>query len=227
MDCTGFREWLSIRDQAPETASRAADLHRQQCPECARLFALDGAVERCLRDGLARVEVPAGLRLRAAMLCGQEVESEPKRWRWPLFAVPSMAAAALLLLIVLPGGQRLDSVDQIARLAADSHMENMVAQFSAAEVEDVPAWFRGRLGFEVRVPAMEGAELTGGRQCSVGPSEAAYLFYDRDGKRLSLFEIPAGEVEMELEEGRPYRYPVKSCDVKIWREGERAYVLVE
>ena len=227
MDCTGFREWLSIRDQAPAAASRTAGLHRQQCPECARLFALDGAAERGLRKGLSRVEVPAGLRLRVAMLGGQEADREPRRWRWPMFAVPSMAAAALLLLVLLPGGQRLDSVDQIARLAADSHMENMVAQFSVSEVEDIPGWFRGRLGFEVRVPVMEGAELAGGRQCSVGPSDAAYLFYDRGGKRLSLFEIPAGEVEMELEEGRPYRYPVKSCDVKIWREGDRAYVLVE
>jgi hypothetical protein len=227
MDCTRFREWLPLRDQASETASQAAELHSQRCPGCARLLDADRAAERCLQAGLARVEVPAGLRLRVSMLGDPQTGNEPKRWRWPVFAVPSLAAAMLLMVLVLPLRHRLDSIDRIAQLAADNHGENMVAQFSATEVEDVPAWFRDRLGFEVRVPALENAEFAGGRQCSVGRSEAAYLFYDRDGKRLSLFEIPAGEVEMNLEEGRPYRYPVKQWDVEIWREGERTYVLVE
>ena len=227
MDCTEFREWLSLRDQAPESSKREAEVHRQHCGECTRLFAVDDAAERCLREGLARAEVPAGLQLRVQTIGSPEAPSERRRLRWPLFAVPSVATAALLIFLVLPVGQRLDSIDRIAHLAAENHMENMVAQFSAAEVEDVPEWFRGRLGFEVQVPALADAELAGVRQCSIGPSDAAYLLYDRDGKRLSLFEIPAGEVEMELEEGRPYRYPVKDCDVKIWREGERTYILVE
>ncbi len=99
--------------------------------------------------------------------------------------------------------------------------------FNAVDVNDIPAWFRGKLAFDVALPEFKGLnlELLGGRKCSLGREDAAYLFYAGDGKRYSLFVLDAADVKFDMEEGKIYRYPVRDCVVEMWKERNRVYVL--
>jgi len=87
---------------------------------------------------------------------------------------------------------------------------------------------RARLAFEVAVPdlANRGLVLLGGRKCTLGGKDVAYLFYDRAGKCFSLFELNAGDVRIKFEDGQTYRYPVNDCIVEMWKEGSRIYILI-
>ena len=62
-------------------------------------------------------------------------------------------------------------------------------QFQAAQVRDVTGWFRGKLDFEVTPPdlAQRGIEFLGGRKCTLGGKDVAYLLYNQAGKRYSPF----------------------------------------
>ncbi|MCA1665008.1 MAG: hypothetical protein LC659_12175, partial [Myxococcales bacterium] len=59
----------------------------------------------------------------------------------------------------------------------------------SSDPSTVEAWFAGKLDFAVRLPALEGATLVGGRLCSVAGRRVALVFYDYAGTRLSLFVI--------------------------------------
>lgn len=229
MKCAEFREWMRGRIQTGAPEDLDARAHAGSCPSCDRLLRLDQAAEQTLRAGLSRVAAPAGLQAGVKLIAAEKGR-ERKGWRWLVPAASGAALAGLLLLLLVfkPFGPRLDSIERIAALAEKSHVAAMAMQFQAAQVADVPGWFRNRLAFDVRMPDLAGRGLTllGGRKCSLGAAETAYLFYSGAGKRYSLFVLPARAVSIPLEEGKAYRYPLPDREVEVWREKDTVYILI-
>lgn len=227
MTCAEFREWLKIMTQTGVAEGETARRHADFCPACARLLSLDQAAEQALRASLVRVEAPAGLAASVKMIAG---ESRKERRSWVRFwlAMPGAALALLLLLVFHPLDRSLSSIEQIARLAEKSHFAGYTMQFRAGEVSDLAGWFRDKLDFEIAPPelAHRGLEFLGGRKCTLGGKDVAYLFFEQDGKRFSLFQLDAGDVKIDLEEGQTYRYPIHDCVVELWKEGNRVFVLI-
>lgn len=229
MECKHFKEWLPVREPSDTASDKEARKHARTCSTCARLLAVDDELEKTLRNDFCRTEAPVRLHTSVAMIA-EEPPRLKRRPRWPWLAIPSAAlpALALLLLVFWPLGQGLTSIESVARLAEKNHMAGYTMEFQAGEVMDVSAWFDGRLAFEVVRPDLSGRgfEFLGGRKCSLGKEDIAYLFYAKDGKRYSLFELDAKNVQVELLEDRIYRYPVRDCIVEIWKEANRVFVLV-
>lgn len=229
MKCAEFKEWLKLQSPCGGTEEGRAREHARACPACCRLLRLDQAAEQALRSGLARVEAPAGLRANVKLLAAER-ERENKGWWWRRPALPGVVLAGLLLLLVMfqPFGQRLDSIEQVAGLAEKSHLAGYAMQFRAADVRDVPGWFRGKLDFEVAPPdlADRGLTLLGGRKCSLGKTDTAYFFYAGNGKRYSLYELAAEDVKLRLEAGKIYRYPLRDFVVEVWRDSDKVFVLI-
>jgi anti-sigma factor RsiW len=229
MNCKGYREWLLRREEAPEAG--AARAHEQACPQCGQLARLDAALESTLCREIRRVELPATLRERVARDLAAPPARRKPRTVWAI--LPLAAAAALALLFWLPGsGPRtgqIGSLEDLGRLAVENHLKGMSAQFRADEVGDVPAWFRDRLAYPVRLPSLEARQLTltGGRTCSLGPEKVAYLFYDRGGERLSYYHLPASKLAFMLEEGPAGRIAWKGRAAEVWRTGDDVHLLVE
>lgn len=230
MDCKRFKIWLLVRDQARDADSAEAQTHAAGCQRCRDMLQLDDAAETLLKTALGRVEAPDSLRASVRLVADHRETGRARR-RWPLLVLPAsgLTALALLLLVVFaPFGSSLSSIDRIARLAEQNHFAGYTMQFRAGEVSDLAGWFRDKLDFEVASPdlALRGLEFLGGRKCSLGGKDVAYLFFTQDGKRYSLFQLDAGDVEMDLKEGQSYRYPIHDCVVELWKEGQRVYVLI-
>ncbi len=182
-------------------------------------------MDKSLAEGLGREEVPARLRASVALIA-----EEPSRQQWSWLAIPSAALTglALLLLVFLPFGSDLSSIEGMARLAEQNHLADFTMMFRADQGDEIAGYFQDKLPFEVTLPdlAGRGFEFLGGRKCSLGNEDIAYLFYSKDGKRYSLFELDAKDVQVEILETRVYRYPVGNCIVEIWKEADRVFVLV-
>lgn len=228
MNCAEFREWLKMQANPGTGEIDTARSHAESCPVCGRLLRLDQAAEQALRAGFARVEPPESLRVSVAMIAGEPRKGR-REWVRLWIALPAAAMALLLFLVVFyPSGRNLTSIEQIAHLAEKDHMAGYAMDFRTGDVSDVAGWFRNKLDFEVAVPdlAQRGLVLLGGRKCTLGGKNVAYLFYKRAGKPCSLFQLDQADVKIDLEKGQIYRYPLPDCVVEIWKQGNRVYVLI-
>lgn len=231
MNCRDFREWLAFRETRPDERIHQALEHARSCADCATRLQVDDHLEQTVRQELARVNTP--LRLRSGIELSLK---EPRRAHnlrglgWRSLGLPAGALAGVLLVLFfwLPLGQDLSSIGRIASLAEQNHHAGYDMSFSAAEVTDITDWFSGKLDFDVVVPDLtdRGLNFLGGRKCTLGGREIAYLFYADKGKPYSLFEISAADVSAELVEGKTYRYPLEDCVVEIWKAAGRVYALV-
>ncbi len=238
MDCNEFKRWLGDMESSGDDPDGRAAAHMESCPRCERLFLLDSHLEGMLREGLKKEVTPERLFDRLETNLESAQNEEPRAlsgWRRLLpptlkTAVPTMAAFAVLLLffILNPGGGGLGSLDEVGALAAKSHMNGLAMAFSASEVGDVPGWFEERLGYRVEVPELadQGYRLTGGRKCKLGKCDAAYLFYEKEGRKASLFIVEPGDLDFRMAAGENYTISLEECSVRIWRKADRVYALV-
>jgi hypothetical protein len=229
MRCEEFKIWLKLQPHSDGTDDSVARGHAQVCPTCDRLLRLDQAAEQALRTGLSRVEVPSDLQVNVKLLAvkNSKEKVEPV---WRRMVMPGVVFASLLLALMLlhPFSTRLNSFEQIAMLAEKDHLAGYAMEFRADRVNDISDWYRSKLDFEVRLPDLtnRGLKLLGGRKCTLGGKDVAYLFYDKAGKRSSLFELDARDVKIDMTDGKIYRYPIHDFVVEMWKEENRVYVLL-
>jgi anti-sigma factor RsiW len=229
MECCGFKEWLTNKEILDEGVEVTAREHLEKCERCNKLYMLDSQIEAQIKEGLEQEDPPDGLLARIEMNIQAEKEGEfVKRFPWKRL-LPAVAVAALLLIILNPFARRFSSVEEIGTLAVESHLKNLAMTFKAGEVVDVPRWFEDKLGFEVSMPDLErrGLLFLGGRECKLDRNDVAYLFYEKEGEKVSLFLIDPEDLSFNLEPARTYYMSARGCDVKVWRERNRVYAMVE
>ncbi|MFQ5767934.1 MAG: anti-sigma factor family protein, partial [Acidobacteriota bacterium] len=80
-------------------------------------------------------------------------------------------------------------------------------EVASADAARIARWFDPRLPFQVSVPHLQGARLLGARRCTLAGRPTALMFYEKGGRRLSLFELhdPDGRLVSRLQarEGGP------------------------
>lgn len=127
------------------------------------------------------------------------------RWR---AAVPVALAAGLALFFVAP--QRWITLGEGPRSAAVTgaalggplvlsdvvgrHVRTLPPEVEGPNPERVASWFHGKVDFPVRPPVFDEAPagLVGGRVSWVRDAPAAHLFYDLDGRRVSVMVFARG-----------------------------------
>ncbi len=231
MKCMEFKEWLVRREEA---LLREATAHIETCRGCRKMYELDSKLEEFISGGFFKeVEPPPGLAERVEFnLRHAEVGGTGARGFRRAGVLAAAAAAVFLFVFLLyPSKERFHSVEEIGRLAVENHLSHLAIRFTADEVRDVRAWFRDRLDFPVRPPDIEGLglEFIGGRKCSLGASNVAYLFYSntRTNGRSSIFVIDADDLGFYVEDGKTYRVTVLGRKVTFWKAGDVAYAMVE
>jgi anti-sigma factor RsiW len=137
---------------------------------------------------------------------------------------------ALVLVILLnPFSGHLQTVDEVVAYSIANHLDtNMEMAFQAGEVRDVGQWFSQRLGYNVRLPDLKslGLNLGGGRQCTLGEIEAAFLFCQSKGKLASLFVINQNDVAVSVDRERKYIVEEGDIKVTLWEESGLVYAMV-
>ncbi|MDJ0721016.1 MAG: hypothetical protein QNJ04_05280 [Desulfobacterales bacterium] len=233
MDCQEFKRWLIDRDDCSEKKAQQAHTHRARCTDCDRLHSADEALERTMVDGFHSADVPGGMARRARALT-EVVEPTPATaWTagWRKVLVPSMALGVLVAFLIWnPRATPLITLDAIGTYALANHNRaDMTMAFTADEISDPKEWFYQRLDFRFAMPNLSQRQLTflGGRECTLGPKKAAYLFYDDNGERISVFIIPARHIEGPLQADRRYRIDMPHHRVELWKMDAMICILVQ
>lgn len=185
--CEGRLEALSALLDGELDPEEELELRRHvdTCEACrawrAQLDGLSTAVAR----SIGRERAPRQLALRVRRL-------ETVSWRHRAAAGAAAAAAVLFAALVLFG--RTPPGDGSAALLVDDH-HRFVSGASALAVPSsdpgaVSRELAEKLPFQVAVAEVEGAHLRGGHDCSLPEGRAAYLQYEHEGERVSVFVAP-------------------------------------
>ncbi len=208
-DCSGCRAWLES-----EREWRAALQEKLPTPQAPlhvkeRLFA-------ALAGGRVRTELRRQRRrfLTAAVLAGIVCVGLAAAWLWRERSRDGLLLAAL-------------TEDH---LLYASRAEP--AEFASSDPDEVARWLAGRVDFGIWVPRLAGATLIGGRLCTLADRRAALSIYQRNGRRLSLFQMPAaglpiGSLHPMQADGRLFRCGHrKGLSLIAWVDRDVLFALV-
>jgi len=180
----------------------AVERHLSGCASCLRRVRLEGRFKAAVRAHLPRPEVPFALRQRLQIsLAAQPIAPR----RWPVWAsahalVP--AAAAVLLLVGITGTVRR-SQPAVLEQAERSYHTELPMDIVGSDCGSISSWFRGRVDFPVRAPALGGATCKGGRLVNVGERPAAYIVYQvSDGHRVTFLVFDPRDEAFEPQQRR-------------------------
>ena len=112
---------------------------------------------------------------------------------------------------------------------ANHNRADVAMAFTADDIPDPQDWFFERLKFNVMLPDLHqrGLIFKGGRECTIGPKKAAYLYYDDSGKHVSVFVFPARHVSIPLQADRHYLIDAPRYSVELWKTGTMVCILVQ
>ncbi len=229
MNCTEFKAWLSTEDDHDHRADQEAEWHPSACIQCAKLYALDQKMEAKLAASFAEVDPPSSVldKIRQDERYAELEEPGPAR-PWKMLA--AFVATGLIMAVVFlkPFGGGIRSVAEIGSLAVANHLnEDLAMEFTTGQIGDVSAWFAERIGYPVRLPDMgPGVVFLGGRPCILGYNKAAYLLYERAGRKLSVFVIHPQGLRFDVEAGRIYSLVSGNHTVNLWSENGLVYATV-
>ncbi len=228
-DCSRFADTL-LNDNGSGLPPECRQ-HLETCEHCRQIHALDRKLEETLATALRPEPVSDHL----LTMLEKNLESDRgRRGRLtvrPWFLVPAVALLGILLLLFFMPAQRqgLHSLDEIGRLAFADHHNIQDTEFIPGTAGELSTRLSSRLGFPVRVPEVidRGYRLLGGRLCLFGRCRVAWLLYARDTNRVSLFIIDAADLAFPLAAPKKYILQYSANTVKIWKENDQVFALVD
>lgn len=180
------------------TAQVGLEQHLEQCEPCHERLALQRRWSARVRQSIQRPVAPAHLRARLSEALDQEERREQGFWQggWGnRYVVPASAAAALMMFFggvlsdegiegLQKGALQLPIFEDVVQ----RHAHELPAEVRGDEPEQVVTWFRGKVKFPVRPVKFRGASvrLVGARISHVHDRQAATLYYNVDGRRVTM-----------------------------------------
>ena len=187
MSCVDTRRYLDTYLDGELDAEALIDVERHlaSCAACGASATLRSRLKSELRE-LGEVRAPDTLRRRIEALPTRRARSR----RWMAVAAVPVAAAAALVIALLPIGHASDK--ELSQIV----MEDLVQRHSRPlpmEVRDhdplrAASWFEGKVDFPVHPPRLgiKNASFEGARLSNVRSSQAAHMTYLVDGHRVTL-----------------------------------------
>jgi anti-sigma factor RsiW len=169
---------------------KEVEVHLQACPACAADALSRLQLKRMTESAGRRFSPRPEFRLKVA----QSIDAA-KRPRWVWRWAPVLAAAAALVLMVIPGAlwlQHSRSEQALGELA-DLHVSTLASanpvDVVSSDRHTVKPWFQGKLPFTFNLPELEASrfKLIGGRLTYFQQSPGAQLLFDVGKHRISVF----------------------------------------
>ncbi len=230
MNCFEFKNWIREVNAQDPAVGQEAKLHIATCPRCEKLYTLDQVMEQRLSETISEIDPPDELYVRIKRdLPFKSNRRKKPAIRWRMVAPALAAAVAILLVFMIYPGRPIRDIEHIGSLALTNHLEdgrNMA--FNAGDVNDVAAWFVKRIGFAAAPPEQlePGLIFQGARPCKLGPNDAAYLYYKKNGKKCSVFIIDSDGLKFKLKRNTNYFVDKKNHDIRVWTEDGLVYAMV-
>jgi anti-sigma factor RsiW len=207
MRCEESRPLIDIYLDGELDALRAAEfeLHAHGCDTCTPQLERSSKLRSAIRESAPYFAAPTALKLRIREALRAEAgvkESKPSRaeaivawWRWTT-AAASLAAVALLAVIVTPIFHSRNVQNEIAGEVLSSHVRSLMASHltdvTSTDRHTVKPWFDGKIDFAPNVPnfADQGFPLLGGRLDYIDHRTVAALVYQRRLHYINVFIWP-------------------------------------
>ena len=196
--------------------------HLRECEACQAFIEQQREWSRNLRAKVGAEPAPDPLRERMARL----VEKH-RAAALPLLKTRRqvLAAAAAIVLAVALGSlwlvSRMPSQGLFQEICQDhaKYLDSQ-SQLTSSDPGAIESWFRDKAEFRVHVPTLERADLLGSRLCFLKRHKAALIFYRKQGRAVSLFELSEAGVSLSalnrsVIDGSP-----------IWHQSFNGYSLV-
>lgn len=195
--CAGISRFVDtyLDGEFAETDRAEFEAHLGDCESCRGKVRVQAEWKQAIKEAAPREQAPAALRNRVARSIARE--SKPMlSWRaWAVRAMPAAAAVGLLATFMI-------SKVQWSPVAADlvaKHQKTTPIEVSGGP-DQVRKWYADKVDFPVRVPQLcrqAACSLRGARLSSVGDKPAAYLVYDINGDKVSVFIFDATDLPIE------------------------------
>jgi anti-sigma factor RsiW len=195
--CAGISRFVDtyLDGEFAETDRAEFEGHLGECELCRGKVRVQADWKAAIKAAAPREAASAALRNRVARSIARE--SKPMlSWRaWAVRAMPAAAAVGLLATFMV-------SKVQWSPVAADivaKHSKMMPIEVSGGS-DQVRKWYVDKVDFPVRPPQLchnVSCSLRGGRLASIGDHQAAYLVYDINGDKVSVFVFDAKDMPIE------------------------------
>ncbi len=198
--CAGIRRFVDtyLDGEFAETDRTEFEDHLAECDSCRKMVKAQAQWKEAIKVAGPRESAPAALRNRVKRSIAREAAPRVAPYRrWATRVLPVAAAGGLL-------GTLIFSRVHWSPVAADviaKHQRTLPIEIAGGP-EQVKKWYLDKVDFPVRPPQMPQAVLRGGRLSSVGEHQAAYLVYDINGNKVSVFIFDPGDLPMEAEQRR-------------------------
>lgn len=197
--CAGISRFVDtyLDGEFAETDRAEFEAHLGECETCRGKVRVQAEWKSAIKAAAPREQAPAALRNRVARSIARE--SRPMlSWRaWAVRAMPAAAAVGLVATFMISKVQWSPVAADV--VAKHQKLPNLPYDVSGGN-DQVKKWYSDKVDFPVRVPQLcrhTSCPLRGGRLASVGDKPAAYLVYDVNGDKVSVFIFDASDLPIE------------------------------
>ncbi len=206
--------------------------HLQTCEACQKLALFEEDFIRRLKWAPSKVSAPPWLKQNIRRALKQNTLTHGwfyRSWKW---TVPT-AAAATLLIAVMVVNQRPKNPDySIAEQSIDWHRLHIPMDVRSSSPDSIRRFFQDKVSFAVRPPVFSQPriELTGARLANLKEYRAAYITYQVDGRRISVFvfdpnAIPRSTHVTRIGKRKVQWQNVRGYNVVFFTSGKTGYAV--
>jgi len=222
-----------LRGRASELDRARFERHLATCAECRKIFEREKALDSALGK-LPSHALPSSLREKLAARA-QPAKAKSSLWRRAAVFVPSVAAAALLLLLVR---SVLSPNQELVSEAVNDHLRVLYAEhpveIESGGIHQVKPWFSGRLDFAPAVSFSGDDEfpMLGGAVGLFIDRKAATFIFKHKLHTITLFVFRDEGLSWPLRSNASLgSLPATASHLRgfntlLWRDGDLGYALV-
>ena len=183
--CAGVQRFVDtyLDGEFAERDREEFESHLAECETCRRKVKTQAEWKVAIKAAAPNEKAPAALRNRVLRSISRE-ERPQQKWRGFMKRVLPVAATVGLVASVVVARVQWSPVaaDVIAK-----HQRNLPVEVSGGS-DQVKRWYADKVGFPVRPPSLcNTCALRGGRLADIENQQAAYLVYDVNGSKVSVF----------------------------------------
>ena len=220
MDCRETEKFIQayLDGEFDDQERAAVTAHLQSCEGCRRTARMEESFRRSLRALQQPVSAPPRLRasIRQSLAAVDHTQQRHRMWRWILIPALATATAAIVFQLALPlWAPRPNLAEESITMHRQQTLPMDVTGPSSAPVR---RYFRDKVPFVVRMPQLDTtrARLVGARLSNLGPRQAAYLVYEVNGQRVSVFVTDPDAITSSGNE-------IQAGNRKMYHQGVRGY----
>jgi mycothiol system anti-sigma-R factor len=195
--CAGIQRFVDcyLDGEFADRDKSEFEAHLAECESCRNKVRVQSEWQNQIRAAAPNERAPAALRNRIRRSLARQAPPAQMSWRkWAVRVMPVAAASGLLLMTVV---SRVNWSPVAADVIA-KHQKQLPIEVTGG-ADQLKKWYADKVDFPVRPLELPHAALRGGRLTNIGAKQAAYLVYDFNGDKVSVFVFDPSDLRLEAQ----------------------------